>query len=67
MILPPIYPRLGNNECVVIKNEKYRAEFTQGSKRYYTFIYLGENGLNDFTKTESEVSEGINNKKIKRG
>ncbi len=63
----PIYPRLGNNESVLIAGEKYRAEFWQGKRRYYEFIYLGENGKSNFTKTEQEVSDGIIDKKIKRG
>ncbi len=63
---PPIYPRLGQNEVVTIVGEKYRAEFWMGAKRYYEFVYLGENGKPNFTKTEQEVSNGILEKKIKR-
>jgi hypothetical protein len=65
-IIINIYPRLGNNEVVTIGGEKYRAEFWQGGRRYYEFIFLGDTGKPNFTKTEQEVSNGILEKKIKR-
>lgn len=66
IVLPPIYPRLGNNEVVTISGEKYRAEFWQGHKRFYEFIYLGENGKENFTRSEIDVSNAIIEKKIRR-
>jgi len=62
----PIYPRLGNNEVVSINGERYRAEFWQGKRRYYSFVYVGENGKTNFQKTEQEVSDAIIIKVIKR-
>jgi len=63
---PPIYPRLGSNEVISINGERYRAEFWQGNKRYYEFIYVGDNGKQNFQKTEQEVSDAIIIKVIKR-
>jgi hypothetical protein len=57
---PIIYPRLATNQIVEIKGEKYRAEiWRQGDKLTYEFVYLGENGLSNFEKSEQEVSEAI--------
>lgn len=65
MITQTIFPRLANNELILINKERWRAEFTQGKNRYYTFVYLGENGLKDFVRSEQEVSNAIIKKQIK--
>jgi hypothetical protein len=55
-----LYPRLATNQVVEIKGEKYRAGiWRQSGKITYEFIYLGENGLNNFEKSEKEVSDAI--------
>jgi len=61
-----IFPRLMSNQIVLIKKERYRAEiWNKGEEMVYEFIYLGENGLSNFEKTEQEVSDAIKNKIIK--
>lgn len=66
MKTPPIYPRLANNEICSINGERYRAEFWQGNRRYYDFVYIGENGKENFSRDEKTVSEAILDKKVVR-
>lgn len=66
IISPPIYPRLGSNEVVTISGEKYRAEFWNGKNPHYEFCYLGENGKDNFKRSENDVSQAIINKLIRR-
>jgi hypothetical protein len=66
MYNPIISPRLAVNQLVEIKGEKYRAEMWHHKGNItYEFIYLGENGLRNFEKTEQEVSNAIKNNIIK--
>lgn len=66
-VTPPVYPRLGLNEVVSINGEKYRAEFWNSKTNpRYDFFYLGDNGNENFTRSEKDVSQAITEKKIKR-
>ena len=68
IIKEPIFPRLGNNEIVQIGGSRFRAEFINSEKNpRYDFIAIGDEGKENFTRTEKSVSEAIVDKKIKRG
>jgi hypothetical protein len=63
---PVIFPRLAINQIVEIKGERYRTEiWEQKDIITYEFIYLGENGLRNFEKSEIDVSNALKNNIIK--
>lgn len=67
MNIPTIYPRLGCNEVVSIKGNRFRAELWHSHKgNYYEFINVGDVDIPNFTRSEKSVSQAILEKKIKR-
>ena len=62
-----IFPRLANGEIVQIGRDKYKARWQ--SFRYYRFELQSDRKDKDgftFTRTEQQVSDAIQEKKIKR-
>lgn len=60
-----ILPRLKTNCIVEVQGERYRAELWNGKENFYRFVYIGENGLEDFERTEEAVSNAIKKGLIK--
>jgi len=61
----PIYPRLGQNEKVYIKNRVYRSEIWNTQEGIVYELWDDANRT-CFTRTVEQVSEAIKEKKIRR-